>query len=66
MPVYEALTQDQIKYLPINVSNTSVSIYKEYTDIDGGILKDGDEVTITTTILSKKNGNKLTYIDQQK
>ncbi len=66
VPVYEALTQDQIKYLPINVSNTSVSIYKEYTDIDGGILKDGDEVTITTTILSKKNGNKLTYIDQQK
>lgn len=63
-PVYETLPADQISYLPINESNNTVSIYKEYGDINGWVLRQDDEVVIKTTIISKKNYNKLTYIDQ--
>ena len=63
-PIYESLPADQIAYLPINEENEFVSIYKEYADINGWILRQDDEVVIKTTIVSKKSNNKLTYIDQ--
>jgi len=65
-PSYELLPPEEISYLPINESNAVVSVYKEYQDMNGWILKKGDEVVIKTTIISKKNNNKLTYIDQLK
>ena len=65
-PIYETLTPENIYYLPIDETNEYVSIYKQYKDINGEILRDNDKVTITTTILSKKANNKLTYIDQIK
>lgn len=34
-PVYESLPAEEISYLPINESNDAVSIYKEYSDING-------------------------------
>gem|GEM_PF-1354657 len=63
-PVYETLPKDQITYLPINETNDAVSVYKEWQDMNAGILRDGDEVVVKTTIVSKKNNNKVTYIDQ--
>lgn len=60
--IYESA--DQISYLPINETNDAVSVYKEYSDINGWVLRQGDEVVIKTTIISKKSNNKLTYIDQ--
>ncbi|HMS91786.1 MAG TPA: VCBS repeat-containing protein, partial [Candidatus Absconditabacterales bacterium] len=63
-PIYENLPAEEISYLPINENNDAVSIYKEYSDINGGILRQDDEVVIKTTIISKRNNNKLTYIDQ--
>jgi len=63
-PIYESIPADQISYLPINETNDAVSIYKEYADINGGVLRQDDEVVIKTTIISKRNNNKLTYIDQ--
>lgn len=63
-PIYENLPAEEISYLPINENNDAVSIYKEYSDINGWILRQDDEVVIKTTIISKRNNNKLTYIDQ--
>ena len=63
-PTYESLPADQITYLPINETNDAVSVYKEYADVNGWVLRQDDEVVIKTTIISKKNNNKLTYIDQ--
>ncbi|MCX6825442.1 MAG: VCBS repeat-containing protein [candidate division SR1 bacterium] len=65
-PVYESLPPSEISYLPINETNDFVSVYKEYVDINGGVLRENDEVAIQTTIISKKNNNKLTYIDELK
>lgn len=64
-PVYETTSADNIYYLPINQTNDTVSIYKQYEDINGGKLKNNDEVVIKTTIIAKKT-TKLTYIDQLK
>jgi hypothetical protein len=66
-PAYEqSLAPENIYYLPINQSNDAVSVYKNYNDINGDILRDKDIVVIQTTILSKKNNNKLTYMDALK
>ncbi len=65
-PIYESHDPQEITYLPINENNDTVSIYKEYVDINWGILRQNDEVVIKTTIISKKYNNKLTYIDQIK
>ena len=67
VPSYETLAADQIKYLPTSkLSGENVSVYKQYEDINGGILLDGDQVKITTTILSLANNQKITYLDQLK
>lgn len=63
-PIYESLSPSEVYYLPINEINDAVSVYKEYQDINGNILRKGDEVVVKTTLISKKNNNKLTYIDQ--
>ena len=63
IPSYENSTVDDIYYLPINKGNDSISVYKEYQDINGDILRHNDEVVVKTTILSKKNNNKINYID---
>ncbi|MEI6672323.1 MAG: hypothetical protein WCL02_02955 [bacterium] len=34
-PLYESVPADQITYLPINETNDAVSVYKEYSDING-------------------------------
>lgn len=65
-PVYESLSPDQITYLPISETNDAVSVYKEYADTNGGVLRKDDEVVIKTTMISKANNNKLTYIEQLK
>ena len=67
-PAYEqVIAPENIYYLPINqnwwVLSGIASIYKNYNDMNGGILRDKDVVVIQTTILSKKNNNKLTYMD---
>lgn len=65
-PIYESLPPEEIQYLPINIENDSVSIYKEYVDVNWWVLRQDDEVIIKTTIISKKSSNKLTYLDQLK
>jgi len=71
VPYYEnSMTADQVMYLPISQlsgaagSGDGVSIYKQYTDLNGGILLNNDKVLITTTILSLRNNNRLTYLDK--
>lgn len=67
VPVYETLSTDEIKYLPVSkLSGENISVYKKYEDINGGILKDGDQVKLTITILSLANNQKITYLDQLK
>jgi hypothetical protein len=67
VPSYENLTKEQIKYLPITrLSGEKVSIYKQYKDLNGGTLQNGDQVKITTHILSLANNQKITYLDQLK
>ena len=62
-PAYETTAAENIYYLPISQSNDAVSVYKEYDDMNGKTLRNNDKVVIQTTIVSKKNNNKLTYID---
>lgn len=64
-PRYENnLNTEDIYYLPINEENETVSVYKQYKDMNGGILQDNDIVVIQTTIIAKKPTTKLTYIDK--
>lgn len=68
-PIYETLPADEVQYLPISeITNDTpeVSVYKIFEDINGNVLREGDEVVVKTTIISKKNYNKMTYIDQLK
>jgi hypothetical protein len=67
-PKYENLAADQVQYLPISYLTTgdNVSIYKTYTDLNGGSLKDGDKVSIQVHLIGLKAGTKITYIDQLK
>ncbi len=62
-PIYESINPEEIYYLPINEENDTISVYKEYKDMNSGILRDGDEVVVQTTIYAKKNNTKATYID---
>lgn len=64
VPAYETLQASKVMFLPISkLSGEKLSIYKQYTDIDGGTLQDNDLVRITTTILSLQDNNKITYLD---
>jgi hypothetical protein len=66
-PIYETLPANKVMFLPISrLSGEKVSIYKTYTDINGGTLADGDSVRIMITILSLQNNNKITYLDELK
>jgi len=62
-PAYETTAAENIYYLPISQNNDAVSVYKEYSDINGKTLRNNDKVVIQTTIVSKKDNNKVTYID---
>ena len=62
-PAYETTATENIYYLPISQNNDAVSVYKEYSDINGKTLRNNDKVVIQTTIVSKKDNNKVTYID---
>ena len=62
-PAYEVTAAENIYYLPISQSNDAVSVYKEYNDMNGKTLRNNDKVVIQTTIVSKKDNNKVTYID---
>ena len=66
LPSYEVpILSEKVKYLPISkLSGEKLSVYKQYKDINGGILKDGDQIQITTTILALANDQKITYLDQ--
>lgn len=67
VPSYETLAANQIKYLPISkLTGENVSVYKQYEDLNGGILLEGDQVKVTTTILSLANNQKISYLDQIK
>jgi len=61
-PAYEIADPEEIYYLPINGRNWAVSVYKQYQDMNGWILQDGDSVAVQTTFIAMKN-TKLTYID---
>lgn len=54
--------------MPINKLDKEhgISVYKKFVDINGGILKDNDEVAVEVTIQSLKPNNKLTYMEQMK
>jgi hypothetical protein len=65
-PSYEStLTGDNIAYIPIQYLNTQdqVQVYKQYTDLNGGILRDNDKVRVIISIYSKTD-TKITFIDQ--
>lgn len=65
IPSYENLTKDQVKYLPISkLSGEKISIYKQYEDLNGGILSAGDQVKITIHILSLEDNKKITYLEK--
>jgi hypothetical protein len=65
VPSYETLTKDQIKYLPISkLSGDNVSVYKQFEDLNGGVLRENDQVKITIHILSLANNQKITYLEK--
>ncbi|MEI8091138.1 MAG: hypothetical protein WCG98_02580 [bacterium] len=67
VPAYEHLAASDIYYLPISsLSGEDISVYKKYTDLNGGSLVNNDKVLITTTLLSLVNNKKITYLDQLK
>ena len=67
-PTYETNTPENIYYMPINKlsEDHGVSVYKKFVDMNGGILKNNDEVAVEVTIQSLKPNNKLTYMEQLK
>lgn len=65
IPAYESVNTEKITYMPIaQLSGDEVSIYKQYKDLNGGILQDNDKVQVTITIVSLKDNNKITYADK--
>jgi len=66
LPSYEAnLKAEDIYYLPMTfITGSTLSVYKKYTNLTSSwALQNKDQVLVKTTIISLKNNNKITYID---
>lgn len=69
VPSYESgllLAEVWYKTLLQLSGDQSISIYKQYKDLNGGVLVDWDTVRVTTTILGLNEWVKATYIDSLK
>lgn len=64
-PSYETLPREQIAYiaLPYLASSDPVRSYKTYTDINGGVLLEDDEVIVTVHIEASTNTT-VSFADQ--
>lgn len=64
VPVYETLTEEDIRYIAMNQIDPTdeVDIYKTYKDLNGDLLQSWDIVEITVTI-EWPTSKKLTYFD---